>query len=166
MRSKEHARERKRKSRQRRTDLFVSIEALSRTYGIQPINGGVGRTAHAENKMLELAVRTVKACIQKQEKVYDRNQEQEKVHDQQNVQDVVPESPEKYKLAKEILMVSSTMGTMLVRTRDLTVLASNKALANWWIFDETELPTGSGGEGRQVQTPCAHQAPGVYKNFA
>ena len=156
MSSTEHARERKRKSRQRRTDLFVSIEALSRSHGIQPMNGGVGRTAHAENKMLELAVRTVKACIQKQENVFD----------QQNVQDVVPESPEKYKLAKEGLMVSSTMGTMLVRTRDLTVLVSNMALANWWNFDGTELPTGSGGEGRQVQTPCAHPAPGVHKNYA
>jgi hypothetical protein len=158
MSSTEHARERKRKSRQRRTDLFVSIEALSRSHGIQPMNGGVGRTAHAENKMLELAVRTVKACIQKQENVFDL----------QDVQDVVPESPEKYKLAKESLMVSSTMGAMLLRTRDLTVLASNKALANWWIFDETQLSsTGSGGEGRQVQTPCAHPAPGaLYKNCA
>jgi hypothetical protein len=142
----EHARERKRKSRQRRMNLFVSIEALSRSFGIQPVVGGVGKTAHAETKMLELAVRAVKACKQNQNDVVVQ-------------QGVVHDSPEECKLAKESLMTSSTLGTMLIRTRDLTVLMSNRALANWWMFNNAGLSVGSGVEGRQVQTPCAHSTP-------
>lgn len=121
----EAARIRKMKSRQRHKEIAAQLARVSSKHMV----GGAGMGGVcSDDRVLRLAIRAVRHVVE---------------------QDNQP-TPPAPSFAKEAIMRSTTLGTLLVRTRDFLVLESNKALDNLWMLSEEHGHMGSGLAGQSL----------------
>lgn len=125
---REQARVRKRKSRERQNDISDQLERLSSDLLGVPIVSGRGLKGNREMKLLQHAIRAVKLCAVRDSPMY-----------------------EEPRLFREGLMLSTTLGVMLVNTSNMVVLQTNQALDNFWI-----MPRKTNGGGRSGGIAAGH----------
>ena len=125
---RELARVRKRKSRERQIEISEQLERLSSDLLGVPFVSGRGLKGCRLSRMLQHTIRAVKLCVVRDSPMH--------------------EAPRLY---QEGLMLSTTLGVMLVKTSNMVVLQTNQALDNFWI-----LPRKTNGGGRSGGSAAGH----------